>query len=38
MIDLIILDEPFSGLDPINGQLIETEIAELKQKGKTVIS
>jgi ABC-2 type transport system ATP-binding protein len=35
--DLIILDEPFSGLDPINGQLIETEIAELKQKGKTVI-
>ncbi len=35
--DLIILDEPFSGLDPVNGQLIEAEIAELKEKGKTII-
>ncbi len=35
--DLIILDEPFSGLDPVNGQLIEAEIAELKMKGKTII-
>lgn len=35
--DLIILDEPFSGLDPLNGQLIEAEIAKLKAKGKTII-
>jgi len=35
--ELIILDEPFSGLDPVNGQLIEAEIAELKAKGKTII-
>ena len=34
---LIILDEPFSGLDPINANLIQNEIHELKQKGATVI-
>ena len=34
---LIILDEPFSGLDPINTNLIKDEIFELKQKGKSVI-
>ena len=35
--DLIILDEPFSGFDPINANLIRDEILELKQKGCTVI-
>jgi len=35
--DLIILDEPFSGFDPINANLIRDEILELKQKGSTVI-
>ncbi len=35
--DLLILDEPFSGLDPINAKLIEDEIYDLKQKGKTII-
>lgn len=35
--DLIILDEPFSGLDPVNSQLIENEIHELKKEGKTII-
>jgi len=35
--DLIILDEPFSGFDPINANLIRDEILELKQKGKTII-
>ena len=30
---LIILDEPFSGLDPVNANLIKDEIFELAQKG-----
>lgn len=34
---LIILDEPFSGFDPINANLIKKEILELKQKGCTII-
>lgn len=34
---LIILDEPFSGLDPINANLIREEIYELKEKGATII-
>lgn len=34
---LLILDEPFSGLDPINAQLIEEIITELRQKGTTVL-
>ena len=34
---LIILDEPFSGLDPVNANLIKEEIFNLAQKGSTVI-
>ncbi len=34
---LIILDEPFSGLDPINTNVIKDEISALNQKGITVI-
>ena len=34
---LIILDEPFSGLDPINANMIKDEIFELAQKGSTII-
>jgi ABC-2 type transport system ATP-binding protein len=34
---LIILDEPFSGFDPINATLIKDEILELKEKGSTII-
>ena len=34
---LIILDEPFSGLDPINTNLIKDEIYELAQRGKQVV-
>jgi ABC-2 type transport system ATP-binding protein len=34
---LIILDEPFSGFDPINAKLITEEILELREKGSTVI-
>ena len=35
--DLVILDEPFSGLDPINAQALKDTVIELKQRGKTVI-
>ncbi len=34
---LIILDEPFSGFDPINVNIIKDEILELKEKGATII-
>jgi ABC-2 type transport system ATP-binding protein len=34
---LIILDEPFSGFDPVNAQLITKEILELKEHGSTII-
>lgn len=34
---LIILDEPFSGLDPINADLIINEMMELKKNGATII-
>ena len=35
--DLVILDEPFSGLDPINSQALKDTVVELKHRGKTVI-
>jgi len=35
--DLVILDEPFSGLDPINAQALKDAVVELKRRGKTVI-
>ncbi len=35
--DLIILDEPFSGLDPVNANLIKDEIYRLSQNGATII-
>jgi len=34
---LLILDEPFSGFDPVNANLIKDEILELREKGATVI-
>jgi ABC-2 type transport system ATP-binding protein len=34
---LIILDEPFSGLDPVNSNLIKEEIHNLAKKGHTII-
>ena len=34
---LLILDEPFSGLDPINSKLIEEEIYAMSAQGKTII-
>jgi ABC-2 type transport system ATP-binding protein len=35
--DFIILDEPFSGLDPINTNLLKEIILEMKKKGKVII-
>lgn len=35
--DLLILDEPFSGLDPINVELLKDVVLELKASGKTII-
>jgi len=35
--ELLILDEPFSGFDPINARLIKNEILDLQKKGATVI-
>src|SRR6266550_1440837 len=35
--DLLILDEPFSGLDPVNVDLLKEIILELKAGGKTII-
>jgi ABC-2 type transport system ATP-binding protein len=35
--DLYILDEPFSGFDPVNAELLKNELLELKAKGKTIV-
>lgn len=34
---LLILDEPFSGLDPINVELLKKAVLELKEKGTTIV-
>ncbi len=35
--DLIVLDEPFAGLDPVNTRLVKTVIEEQRRAGRTVI-
>ena len=35
--ELLIFDEPFSGFDPINTNLLKQEILELKRKGSTIV-
>jgi ABC-2 type transport system ATP-binding protein len=35
--DLLILDEPFSGLDPINQDVLETIVRDFRSKGVTVL-
>ena len=35
--ELIILDEPFSGLDPVNASLLGTTIRELNEQGRTIV-
>ena len=35
--DLIVMDEPFSGLDPVNAKLLEHTLLELKDQGKAIL-
>jgi len=35
--ELLIFDEPFSGFDPVNTELLKKEILDLKKAGKTII-
>lgn len=35
--DLIIMDEPFSGLDPVNGKLLEETLIDLRRQGKAIL-
>ncbi len=35
--DLVILDEPFAGLDPVNAAMLKDEMLALKRGGKTII-
>jgi ABC-2 type transport system ATP-binding protein len=35
--ELLILDEPFSGLDPVNVELLKTAVLSLKEKGTTIV-
>ena len=35
--DWIVLDEPFSGFDPVNAELIRKELYELRNQGKTIL-
>jgi ABC-2 type transport system ATP-binding protein len=35
--ELVILDEPFSGLDPVNAQALKDTVVELKRRARTVI-
>jgi len=34
---ILILDEPFTGLDPLNAQLIKDIIAEMQEEGRTIV-
>jgi ABC-2 type transport system ATP-binding protein len=34
---LIVMDEPFSGLDPVNAKLLEQTLLELKDQGKAIV-
>ena len=35
--DLLIFDEPFSGFDPVNADIVKREMLRLKEEGKTII-
>jgi ABC-2 type transport system ATP-binding protein len=35
--DLLVLDEPFSGLDPVNAQVLQETVLELGRTGKTIV-
>src|SRR5437867_12303089 len=35
--DLVIFDEPFSGLDPVNSQVLRDTVVDYRRRGKTVL-
>jgi ABC-2 type transport system ATP-binding protein len=35
--ELVVLDEPFSGLDPVNAQALKDTVVELRRRGRTVV-
>ncbi|MDX2208004.1 MAG: ATP-binding cassette domain-containing protein [Gemmatimonadales bacterium] len=35
--ELVVLDEPFSGLDPVNSQVMKDVVVELAQQGRTIL-
>ena len=35
--DLVVLDEPFSGLDPVNSQVLRDTVLEIRRRGKTIL-
>ena len=35
--DLLVLDEPFSGLDPVNAQVLKDTVLDLRKRGKTIL-
>jgi ABC-2 type transport system ATP-binding protein len=35
--ELVVLDEPFSGLDPVNAQVMKDTVLELRSRGKTIL-
>ena len=35
--DLLVLDEPFSGLDPVNAQVLKDTVLDLRKQGKTIL-
>jgi ABC-2 type transport system ATP-binding protein len=35
--DLIIMDEPFSGLDPVNGKLLQDTLIDLRKEGRAIL-
>ncbi len=35
--ELVILDEPFSGLDPVNAQVLKDAVLDLQRRGRTII-
>lgn len=35
--EIVILDEPFSGLDPVNADIVKSAILDLREKGATII-
>ena len=35
--DLVVLDEPFSGLDPVNAEVLRESVLDLRRRGKTIL-